>query len=111
MKILAQIERINYLDKLIRNRSTGRPQKLARRLGVSTSRVYQIIEELKLCEVPIEYSRRLESYYYRYDYELRITVVLRPLNTQECKSVNGGFLEKMLPYNFSVTKESILAIS
>lgn len=80
MKLFDQIERINRLHDLIRSRSTGTPRELARRLQISESRLYQIIEELKNMEVPIEYNRQRQTYYYTYAYEMRLTALFRPLD-------------------------------
>ncbi|WP_198659581.1 hypothetical protein, partial [Nubsella zeaxanthinifaciens] len=48
MKLFEYIERINLLHKLINERRTGTPARLAKRLNISTSRLYVILDELKL---------------------------------------------------------------
>ena len=74
MKLLEQIERINRLHELIKHRRTGTPDQLARRLNLSTSMVYKLMDELKLREVPIEYSRQLGTYYYSRNFQMKISI-------------------------------------
>lgn len=90
MKLLEQIERINRLHDLIRYRRTGTPQQLARRLNLSTSMVYKLMEELKLKEAPIEYSRQLGTYYYSSAYLMKIHIDFRPLGDDEERRFAGG---------------------
>jgi len=72
MNIFEKIEKINNLHRLIKNECTGNPLELAKRLGVSRSTLYNIIEELKLIEAPISYSRRRETFFYTKDFDLDI---------------------------------------
>lgn len=91
MKLFEYIERINLLHKLISERRTGCPEKLAKRLGISKGRVYQLIEELRIKNVPIAYSRLLETYYYTVEYEISVSLSLRPLSTEEMVNATAGF--------------------
>jgi len=83
MKLLEQVERINRLHEMIKYRRTGTPQQLAKRLNLSTSMIYKLMEELKLQDVPIEYSRQLETYYYSSLYMMNISLDFRFLNDEE----------------------------
>lgn len=66
MDFYDQIRRIERIDLLLRTRSTGTPEELAEKLGISTSQVYQIIKLMKIeLEAPIYYSRACQSYCYR----------------------------------------------
>ncbi|WAC41495.1 hypothetical protein [Pedobacter sp. SL55] len=91
MKLFEYIERINLLHKLISERRTGCPEKLAKRLGISKGRVYQLVEELRMKNVPITYSRKLETYYYTNEYEINISLSLRPLSNEEMANTNAGW--------------------
>lgn len=64
MNLLTQIERIRYVDYLIRIMATGTPKQLASKLDVSKATVYRIIALLKDMGVPIVYCRQNESYRY-----------------------------------------------
>ncbi|MGB4400710.1 MAG: HTH domain-containing protein [Daejeonella sp.] len=91
MKLLEHMQRINRLHEMIKHRRTGTPQELAKRLDLSPSMLYKFIEELKLKEAPIEYSRELRSYYYSQPYLMNITVVFRLLDDHELKDYSGGY--------------------
>lgn len=98
MKLFMYIDRVNRLHELIKRKSTGKPETLAKKLNLSVSRVYQIIEELKLMEVPIAYSRTIQSYYYTNDYEVLIDVQLRPLEEKDHYHTSGGSFQKVHNY-------------
>lgn len=90
MQVFKYIERINLLDKLISQRKTGTPECLARRLDLSVSRLARIIEYLREMNVPIEYDRALQTYYYSVEYKLHIDVQMKPLTEVEAKYHNAG---------------------
>ncbi|QNL48166.1 DNA-binding protein [Olivibacter sp. SDN3] len=90
MKLLVYIERINLLHKLIRQRRTGSPMELSKRLGLSTSRMYRVIEELRLNGAPIAYSRQQQTYYYEYNYHIVISATFTSLEQHEMRDVSGG---------------------
>lgn len=104
MKIFAYIDRINLMHKLIRQRRTGTPQELSSRLGLSTSRLHHVIDELKEMEVPIAYSRQSQTYYYLYDYEINIVAEFKPLEIVEINNIDGG--NYFLPCFFSAVSIS-----
>lgn len=83
MKLLEQIERINRLHELIKHRRTGTPSQLAQRLNLSTSMVYKLIDELKIREVPIVYSRQLGTYYYSRSFQMKISIDFKTLTEGE----------------------------
>lgn len=83
MKLLEQIERINRLHELIKHRRTGTPSQLAQRLNLSTSMVYKLIDELKLREAPIVYSRQLGTYYYSSSFQMKISIDFRSIAEEE----------------------------
>jgi predicted DNA-binding transcriptional regulator YafY len=83
MKLLEQIERINRLHELIKHRRTGTPAQLGQRLNLSTSMVYKLIDELKLRDVPIVYSRQLGTYYYSRSFQMKISIDFKTLTEEE----------------------------
>ena len=53
------------LTELIRQRATGSPAELAKKLGISERMVYNYIEDLKAeFNAPIKYNRTERTYYY-----------------------------------------------
>jgi len=47
MNIIQTFERVEKLHLLIASKKTGKPDELARRLGISRATLYNMIEELK----------------------------------------------------------------
>jgi len=92
MKLTSQIDRINKLNKLIGNEKTGNPRELANRLGICESRLYCILDELKLLNIPIAYCRKRESYYYSKPFKMEASLHLIDLTNEETKTINGGFI-------------------
>lgn len=90
MKVIEYINRINLIDELIRERSTGKPEVLARKLKISKSRLFQLIEELRFMNIPIAYSRRLETYFYKVDFKVTANITIKELTDEELKNTNGG---------------------
>ncbi len=64
MKLTTYIDRINKMNKLFSAEKTGTPKQLAEKLGICESRLYCIIDDLKLQDAPIAYCRKRETYYY-----------------------------------------------
>lgn len=71
MKLRNYLGRIQNIDRLIRQRSTGPPSKLADQVGLSESMLYHYINFMKSAGAPIQYSKRNRTYYYRYQVEFR----------------------------------------
>ena len=90
MKLFQQIDRINALHKLIAQSRTGTPEQLAKKLHISCSRLYCILDELKLMGAPINYSRHLNTYFYEYHFEIGIEVNFKPLKSSELSVLSGG---------------------
>lgn len=90
MQLFKQIERINMLDKLVQQQRTGRPEEFAFRLGISVSRLYVILEELKSRGAPIMYSRESCSYFYQRAFSISILVILQDIEEQHSRTLTGG---------------------
>jgi len=87
-------ENLITLEKLIRQRCTGTPDELARRLSISRSALYEIIDELKARGVEIKYCRTRCSFYYNNGMILDIRFDIKGLthidNPDELKDISGG---------------------
>ena len=64
MNLLKQINRIEQIDQLIRLKATGTPQELAKRLSISRSTLYNILDFMKSQGVEIYYSPTNQSFCY-----------------------------------------------
>jgi hypothetical protein len=67
MRRLIDLIKLDRLDSLIRRRATGSPEKLAERLRMSRSSLFEFISFLRNeMRAPIRYSKSLSSYVYEY---------------------------------------------
>jgi len=71
MGYLKYVNRLLYIDELIRKRSTGSPSQLANRLDISVRMVYEIIKELREdLQAPISYDHANGTYYYEREFRM-----------------------------------------
>lgn len=57
-------DRLGHLNQLIKNRSTGSPTELAKKMNVSERTAFDYLDILKSLGADIRYSRTRRSYYY-----------------------------------------------
>jgi predicted transcriptional regulator len=72
MGILKRIEQVRLLHQLIQTENTGTPLELSKRLHICRSTLYNIIDELKSYDAPIEYSRARKAFFYTHSFELNL---------------------------------------
>lgn len=74
MHLLNQLERLTYIDWLIKRKATGTPKQLAAKLEVSVVTIYRTIAMLKNeMGAPIVYCKHYRGYKYTdEDYELKL---------------------------------------
>ena len=102
MNILQTIERVEKLHSLILNRKTGKPDELAKRLGVSRASLYVLIDEFNALNMPVTYSRKSETFYYKQEVRLTLAFKVEIIdNSMELCEINGGFSTYSVPFNFS----------
>lgn len=56
--------RLEYVDYLIRAKSTGKPKEFAERLDLSERSLYDLIHLMKNLGAPIAYCKQKKTYYY-----------------------------------------------
>ena len=66
------LNRLQTLDHLIKRKSTGTPQQLAKRINVSERTIFELIRSMKERGAPISYSRKRSSYFYTVNGEFNI---------------------------------------
>jgi hypothetical protein len=59
------IHRLRRLDHLIRQKGTGSPASLARKIGISERSLFDYLKLMKDMGAPVTYSRDAGSYYYK----------------------------------------------
>lgn len=93
MKTLKQLERLRKIHQYIKVANTGTPKEFSKRLNLSESQLYNILEDLKIKGFPIAYSRSLKSYLYENDCELEIVYSIQLLTSQEKIKIAGGTIK------------------
>ena len=73
MKVFEQIQQLQRIHQLIAAGQTGSPKEFAQKLGISSRRLYDILDELKNRGAPIAYSISDKSYFYNKDFQLDIS--------------------------------------
>ncbi|MEN2284459.1 Lrp/AsnC family transcriptional regulator [Algoriphagus sp. SE2] len=90
MEFIKQIERLQLLNKLVREKRTGSPEELAGRIGVSRAKLYLILEELKDEGICIRFSKKLNSFTYENCEGLQLGFSFKVLEATEEISINAG---------------------
>ncbi|MDR0295738.1 MAG: hypothetical protein LBH91_06095 [Prevotellaceae bacterium] len=81
MKVFEQIQQLQQIHQLIIvSGKTGTPSEFARKLGISPSRLFNILDELKSRGAPIVYSRSVKKYFYNKDFQLDISCYFQNLH-------------------------------
>ena len=96
MKVFHYLERIERIHNLVSQENTGSPVEFASRLGISRTRLYEIMDDLKLEGAPILYSKSCKTFYYEVPFHISVSFELRALNSWEVKTTNGGNLHWVL---------------
>jgi hypothetical protein len=71
------LEKIKYIDYLIRIRATGSPVELANKLKISLRSWHNLNQELKQLGAPIAYDKSARTYYYKENVKLRCEILWR----------------------------------
>jgi predicted DNA-binding transcriptional regulator YafY len=97
MTFTKTIERLQLLHELISQNKTGTPEQLANRLGVSRSYLYVMIDELRLLNLHISYSRKNKSFYYEKVVDVEFVLKIRTLNEDDLININAGSCISFFP--------------
>lgn len=90
MKIQKQAAQLTLLHTLMDSKRTGPPDRLSGILGISKSKLYEVLEELKACGATIAYSRKRETFYYKNHFVVDVRCIIRPLHPDEADRLSGG---------------------
>ena len=90
MSLYKYIERVQFIDKLIRKRATGNSSVLARKLNLSKSGAEKFIHEMKEIGFPITYCKKQKTYLYEHEGKMVDKLFFEEMDDTEMKNVNGG---------------------
>lgn len=82
MAFMDRIQRIQRMHYLILYKRTGTPESFARKIGVSKSMIYLLIQELKQMGAPIVYCKYKGSYKYQYEVDFKFGFESPQINKQ-----------------------------
>jgi len=91
MNFIKQIDRIKKTHNLIQKQQTGTPDQFAKKLYISRSHLYNVVESLRDCGAIIKYSKKSESFYYDTPFDLELHYSLKIISNDETKEIFGGF--------------------
>lgn len=98
MSIIRQIQRMKFIDLLVRKRATGNLETFAQKNRLSKRGLTDILQEMKDIGFPIKYSRRLNSYYYEEDGEMVKCLFLKKgdiISPEQAKYLKGGDVDNL----------------
>lgn len=91
MNFSKQIERLQIVDKYIKEKSTGTPEEFASLLRISKRQLFRILEELKDYGAPIAYNRTLKTFYYQEkNFEIKINFSVQFISEEEKIVIAGS---------------------
>lgn len=90
MSLHKYIERIQFIDKLIRKKATGNISVLAGKLNLSKSGAEKFIHEMKEVGFPITYCKKQKTYLYEHEGKMVDKLFFEEMHDTEMKNVNGG---------------------
>ena len=91
MNLQKHTERIKKIHKQIQIEKTGTPNEFAKKLNVSRSQLYNLIEMLKEYDATIKYSKKTNSFYYTKPFDLELKYSLTIILDEEKREIFGGF--------------------
>jgi biotin operon repressor len=94
MHAIKYLDRLKYINKLIKTGSTGSAKEFARKLNISESHLYRLIKELKDMGAPIEFCRHSNCYCYTEEFDLEVNHSIKLISKKEIRIISGGFFMK-----------------
>ncbi len=87
--IMKHVELIERIDRLIRLQATGTPEELAKRLGISKTKLYRMIHMMKELNAPVEYDFAIQSFTYVKEVGFRFGFYANPFFPDELNPFVG----------------------
>lgn len=88
--IYKQLNRLQQIDQLIRQRRTGNAKELAQKLRISRRLVYYWLDELKDMGLEISYNRLAKSFVYQKPYQINVSFEIKELSYKESLETEAG---------------------
>ena len=90
MSLIRYIERIKFIDTLIRRKATGDTNSLAKKLHLSKSMLHETLKEMKESGFPIGFCKKRKTYYYTEEGKMVSNLFEKEMNNEEMRDIIGG---------------------
>lgn len=90
MTFFEEIQRRQRLHKFIIQESTGTPNELAQRFHLSRRQLYNLLDEFKVIGAEIGYSRIRETFYYKNNFNMELSIKISLIDSDEEKNIDAG---------------------
>ena len=90
MKVFEIIERLERINKCLKEKRTGTAKEFAAKIGISRSMLFNYLDYLKSYDIQIKYERKRNSFVFEEDIEIEIKQPIRVLKNNELISTSGG---------------------
>lgn len=104
MKTLKQIEQLRRVHECIKFQKTGTPEVFADRMHISERQLYNYLEQLKELEAPIQYDRKIQTYFYSAPFELLVNVSVQIILQNELRDIYAGFVYLQEGFQHAIIK-------
>ena len=85
-------DRINKINQLIKNKSTGNPKEFANKLNISKSILFLILKDFRAMGAHIKYCNELRSYFYTKPVEIKASYSIKLIFKKGNKTVTKTVL-------------------
>ena len=75
-KVFEYVDLVARFHRLVMSRTTGTPDSFAKKLGISRSTLYNLIQEITSYGIEIEYSREYRTFRYSHPDHVEINLVI-----------------------------------
>lgn len=90
MKVFEIIERLEKINKCLKEEKTGTANEFAAKIGISRSMLFNYFDYLKSYDIQIKYERKKNSFVFEENIEIDIQQPIRVLKNDELISTGGG---------------------
>ncbi|HEY8659321.1 MAG TPA: hypothetical protein VIL78_09805 [Hanamia sp.] len=106
MSIIKYIDRLRYIDFLLRTKAAGNIKSLAKKLHLSRSSTLEYLREMKELGFPIKYCSKRKTYYYDEEGKMTDNLFNKSIDDNEMDKIKGG---RKFFHFFSESKNNGLA--
>ncbi|WP_152541712.1 hypothetical protein [Saccharicrinis fermentans] len=78
------------MASLITAQKTGNGEQFAKRIKISRSKLYELLEDFSLMGVQINYSKKYNTFYYANNLKIKVNTPIEIVPIEECQTINGG---------------------